>query len=154
MSNDNKPATVQDLSPQDQFKHSQIEAKVRELHAQIGQDYDGNGERVAAGLLERYKAAGLKGDVNGVYLSQANAHVKNGENIIGVVGDPNDPANRTFHGKSADLITTPAHVSFERTIELDRQQQLDQQRQQAQQQTQQQAARDQEQMDRGSRSLL
>jgi len=154
MSNDNKQATVQDLSPQDQSKHAQIEAKVRELHAQIGQDYDHNGERVAAGLLERYKASGLKGDVSGVFLSQANAHVKTGENIIGVVGDRNDPANQTFHGRSADLVSTPANVSFERTIELDRQQQLEQQRQQTQVREQQTSREQQESMERGARSLL
>jgi hypothetical protein len=152
MNGHDRPATADDLSPQDRARYGQIENGVRDLHARIGQPFEGNGERVAAGLLERYKAAGLQGDVSGVHLSQANAYVKNGENIIGVVGDPNDPTNRTFHGKSADLISTPAHVSFERTIELDREQQ--QARGLQQQQTQTLAPQGPEPIDRGSRSLL
>lgn len=129
MQNENK-TSVQDLSPQDQARHTQIETKVRELHAQIGQDYDNNGERVAAGLLERYKAAGLKGDVSGVYLSQANAYVKQGENIIGVVGDRENPTSQTFHGKSSDLIATPAQDSFSRVLDHDRNQQMTQNQEQ------------------------
>jgi uncharacterized protein YdcH (DUF465 family) len=120
MSNENKAATVDDLSPQDQARYAQIKNKVDEMHDQIGQGH-ANADSVSAGLLERYKDAKLDGkEVSGVYLSQANKYVGNGENIIGVVGDKNNPTNETFHAKSADLIATPPSDHFSRVLEHDR----------------------------------
>ncbi len=124
MNDEKKPAAVEDLSPQDQARYAQIKNKVDEMHDQIGQGHI-NGESVSAGLLERYKDARLDGkDVSGVYLSQPNKYVGNGENIIGVVGDKNSPTNETFHGKSADFIATPPHENLSRVLELARNQQL------------------------------
>lgn len=122
MSNEDKPTTVQDLSPQDQAKYAQIDTKVRDMHAEIGQEYDLHGPNISAGLLERYKAAELKGDVNGVCLSEANDYVKNGENVIGFVGPKFNPTNQTFYASSADLISTPAPQSLSQVLERDRNQ--------------------------------
>jgi uncharacterized protein YdcH (DUF465 family) len=148
MSNEDKAVTVQDLSPKDQARYEQIKTKVDELHDQIGQGH-ANGENVSAGLLERYKNAKLDGhDVSGVYLSQANQHVRNGENIIGVVGDKDNPTNQTFHAKSADLIATPASENLSRVLDQDRSQQIAQSQQQTLQRT-----RDQEEPAQGSPSM-
>lgn len=147
MTNEDKAATAQDLSPKDQARYEQIKTKVEEMHDQIGQGH-ANGDNVSAGLLERYKNAKLDGDVGGVYLSQTNQHVGNGENIIGVVGDKNNPTNQTFHAKSADLIATPASENLSRVIELDRSQQIAQSQEQTLQRH-----RDQEEPAQGSPSM-
>lgn len=150
MSNEDKPTTVQDLSPHDQAKYSQIDNKVRDLHTEISQSYDRHGPDITAGLLERYKVAELKGDVTGVCLSEANKSglVRDGENVIGFVGPKYNPTCETFYQKSDVLIATPAHESLSRVVELDRSQQIAQSQQQTLQRN-----RDQEEPAQGAPSM-
>ncbi len=164
MNNDDRSLTAKDLSPQDQAKHAQIEGKVQQLHASIGQPYETNGERVSARLLSEMKAGTRDGKpdagdryVLGAHLSEANSHVRQGEFVMAEVAKrpdaiQGDPANEIVRVRSADAIKTPTEVSFAQVIDYDRAQQVNPQ--QNQQLNRNQSDLEQSSPSKGTRSLL
>ncbi len=67
---------------------------------------------MAASLTVLAKENGLQ-RIDHVRLSEANAHVKQGENVFMVQGAMSDPAHLVAHMKTQEAIDKPAAVSFQ-----------------------------------------
>ena len=105
------------------FQHAV--AGVKRLDEHHNRPHDAVSDNMAASLTVLAKENGLQ-RIDHVRLSEANAHVKQGENVFVVQGAMDDPAHLMAHMKTQEAIDRPAAMSFQQLAAHN--QKLDEQR--------------------------
>lgn len=91
----------------------QAEAAVRLLEVAMGRQYDDTSERMTASLACLAKEHGFT-RIDHVVLSEANSHVRQGENVFVVQGALDNPAHHRAHMKTQTAIEASVEQSMER----------------------------------------